>query len=62
MTRCGPHPSVYLVNVNSLLRIVDENTLMMDRDMGEMFHNFQLHENTVLATGIDLAPLQFSKS
>jgi hypothetical protein len=55
-------PSFGLPNINSLLRIVDENTLMMDRDMGEMFHNFQLHENTVLATGIDLAPLQFTKS
>ena len=32
----------------------------MDQDMGEMFHNFQLHENTVLATGVDLGPLQFT--
>jgi hypothetical protein len=32
---------------------------MIDRDMGEMFHNFQLHDNTVLATGVDLALLQF---
>jgi hypothetical protein len=54
-------PSFGLPTVNSLLRIVDDDTLMMDRDMGEHFHNFQLHENTVSATGIDLAPLQFAK-
>ncbi len=43
----------------SLLRIVNKKTLMIDWDMGEMFHNFQLHDNTVLATGVDLALLQF---
>jgi hypothetical protein len=34
---------------------------MSDRDMGEMFHNFQLHSNTVSFTAIDLAPLELCK-
>lgn len=34
---------------------------MSDRNMGEMFHNFQLHPNTVGFTAIDLAPLGLNK-
>jgi hypothetical protein len=33
---------------------------MSDRDMGEMFHQFQLHEDTVLVAGVNLGPLQLS--
>ncbi len=32
---------------------------MLDRDMGDMFHNFPLHTNTVKFTAINLAPLDF---
>ncbi len=32
---------------------------MSDRDMGDIFHNFPLHTNTVKFTAIDLAPLDF---
>ncbi len=32
---------------------------MSDRDMGDMFHNFPLHANTLKFTAIDLAPLDF---
>ncbi len=35
-------PSFSLPTMNSLLRIVDSNSLMEDRDIGEMFLNFQL--------------------
>ena len=30
--------------------------------MGDMFHNFQLHDNTVESTAIDLRPLELDKS
>jgi hypothetical protein len=53
-------PSFFLPTVNSLLRIVDDKSLMSDRDMGEMFHQFQLHEDTVLEAGVDLGPVQLS--
>ena len=46
--------------MNSLLRIVDDKTMMSDRDMGEMFHQFQLQEDTVLEAGVDLGPLKLS--
>jgi hypothetical protein len=48
-----------LPSINLLLRIIDGETLMLDRDMGDMFHNFPLHANTVKFTAIDLAPLDF---
>jgi hypothetical protein len=55
-------PSFSLPTVNSLLWLVDSKTVMSDWDMGDMFHNFQLHENTVEATAIDLRPLELGKS
>ena len=51
-------PSFSLPNVNSLLRLVNGKTLMSDRDLGEMFHQFQLHEGTMDFAAIDLQPLQ----
>jgi hypothetical protein len=55
-------PSFSLPTVNSLLWLVDGKTLMSDRDMGDMFLNFQLHANTVESTAIDLRPLDLDKS
>ncbi len=52
-------PSFGLPTINSLLRIVNGSSLMSDRDMGDMFHNFSLDKNTGLYTAIDLAPLGF---
>ena len=46
--------------MNSLLRIVDDKLLMSDGNMGEMFHQFQLHEDTVLVAGVNLGPLKLS--
>jgi hypothetical protein len=40
-------PSFSLPTINALLWLVDSRTLMADRDMGDMFHNFQLHAGTV---------------
>ena len=58
---CVYTPSFFLPTVNSLLGLVDRQSLMSDRDIGEMFHNFQLHPNTVSFTAIDLAPLDLCK-
>jgi hypothetical protein len=38
--------------------IIDGHSLMLDRDMGDMFHNFPLHTKTVKITTIDLALLE----
>jgi hypothetical protein len=54
-------PSFWLPTVDSLLRIVDDTSFMEDRDLGEMFLNFELHHNTRRFTGIDVKPLEFSK-
>ncbi len=51
-------PLFCLPFINLLLRIIDGQSLMSDRDMGDMFHNFPLHANTVKFTAIDLAPLE----
>ena len=49
---------ILLPTVNPLLCIVDKETLMQDRDVGEMFLNFQLHPNTVKYAATDLGPLE----
>ncbi len=53
-------PFFALQSVNSLLRIVDSNLLMSDRDMGEMFLNFGLDWKVWKFAAIDLGPLKFS--
>ena len=50
-------PPFYLPTVDSLLRIIDHTSFMEDRDIGEMFLNFELHPNTRRFTGIDVTPL-----
>ncbi len=57
---CVWAPWFCLPTMNSLLRIVDEETLMQDMDVGEMFLNFQLHPNTVKFAAVDLGPLNFT--
>jgi hypothetical protein len=52
-------PSFGLPTVNSLLRMIDLPSLMEDRDVEEMFLNFQLHVDAVRYTGIDIGPLEF---
>ncbi len=51
-------PSFVLPSLNSLLRIVDSNTLMNDRDMDEMFLNFGLDPRVWIFVAIDLRPLE----
>jgi len=54
-------PSFYLPKVDALLRIVDESSWMEDRDIGEMFLNFELHHSVRRFTGVDVKPLLFTK-
>ncbi len=54
---CVWTPSFHLPTVDALLRIVDHTSVMEDRDVGEMFLNFELHQNTRRFVGIDVRPL-----
>jgi hypothetical protein len=54
---CVWAPSFYLPTVEALLRIVDHTSFMEDRDIGEMFLNFELHPNTCKFVGVDVRPL-----
>jgi len=47
--------------VSSLLRIVDKSSFMEDRDIGEMFHNFDLHHSMQRFAGVDVGPWDFSE-
>ncbi len=60
LNECVWTPSFSLPSLNLLLRIVDETTVMSDRDMGEMFLNFHLHPDTVPFACINVAPLDFT--
>jgi hypothetical protein len=51
-------PSFSLSTVNSLLWIMDKDTLMCDSNMGEMFLNIPLHPNTNYLTAIKMGPLE----
>jgi len=54
-------PNFFLPSVDSLLRIVDESSFMEDRDVGEMFLNFELHHTVRKFTGVDVKPLGLSE-
>ena len=50
-------PSFWLPTIDSLLRAVDSQSWMTDRDVGDMFLNFQLHPSVQPYTGVDLRPI-----
>lgn len=50
-------PSFWLPTVDTLIRALDKNSWLADRDIGDMFLNFQLHHSVVPYTGVDLRPL-----
>jgi hypothetical protein len=57
LNNCVWAPLFCLPTVSLLLRIVDEETLMLDMDVGEMFLNFQLHANTIkFASPLNFTP------
>jgi hypothetical protein len=54
-------PSFYLPIIDSLTRAVDGSSWMTDRDVGDMFLNYQMHRDVVPYTGVDLSSLYESK-
>ena len=54
---CVWSPSFWLPTVESLLRALDEKSWMADRDMGDMFLNYELHHSAWPFAGVDLTPL-----
>jgi hypothetical protein len=60
LNNCVYMPSFSLPSLNSLLRIVNEMTVMLDHDIGKMFLNFNLHPQTVPFACIDVGPLELT--
>lgn len=54
---CVWAPSFWLPTIDTLIRALDEDSWMADRDVGEMFLNFQLHPSAIPFTGVDLGPI-----
>jgi hypothetical protein len=54
---CVWAPSFWLPTVDSLLRALDSDSWMADRDIGDMFLNFELHHSAWPFVGIDLQPV-----
>mmetsp|Transcript_11711 Transcript_11711/g.19385 ORF Transcript_11711/g.19385 Transcript_11711/m.19385 type:complete len:1450 (-) Transcript_11711:1434-5783(-) len=50
-------PSFWLPTVESMLRALTPTSFMLDRDIGEQFHNFPLHPSAWPYTGLDLGPI-----
>jgi hypothetical protein len=50
-------PSFWLPTIDSLVRAVCSTSWMTDRDVGDMFLNYQLHEDVRPFTGVDLTSL-----
>jgi hypothetical protein len=56
LNECVWVPSFWLPRIDSLIRALDKNLWTTDR-VGDMFLNFQLHEDIVPFTGVDLSSL-----
>jgi hypothetical protein len=54
-------PSLWLPTIDSLVRLLDSSSWMADRDIGDMFLNFQLHESTWSYAGVDIQPIMTSE-
>jgi len=57
LNECVWVPSFWLPTIDSLVRALDGESWMTDRDVGDMFLNFQLHRSVVPFTGVDLSSL-----
>ena len=53
-------PTFWLPTTDTLVRGLHKDSWMTDRDVGDMFLNFQLHESIMPYTGVDLT-LLYSK-
>eukprot|EP00956_Cyclotella_meneghiniana_P014413 scaffold21564_cov22-Cyclotella_meneghiniana.AAC.3 len=50
-------PSFWLPTIDSLVRSLDSSSWMTDRDIGDMFLNFPLHEEARPFAGVDIKPI-----
>jgi hypothetical protein len=57
LNKCVWAPSFWLPTIKSLVCGLDSNLWRTDRDVGDMGLNFQLHEDVVPYTGVDLLTL-----
>jgi hypothetical protein len=57
LNECVWVPTFWLPTIDSLLRGLDNSSWMTDRDIRDMFLNFQLHDSVVPFTGVDLSAL-----
>jgi hypothetical protein len=57
LNECVWSPSFWLPTIDTLVRGLDEHSWMTDRDIGDMFLNFQLHELAISFTGVNLSTL-----
>ena len=57
LNECVWVPSFWLPTIDSLVRACNADTWMTDRDIKDMFLNFQLHASVVPFTGVDLSSL-----
>ena len=56
LNECCWAPTFWLPTLESLVRALDSNSWMTDRDVADMFLNYQLHASVRPFTGVDLAP------
>ena len=57
LNECVWVPSFWLFTIDSLVRALNKELWMTDRDVGDMFLNYQLHWTAVPYTGVDLSSL-----
>jgi len=57
LNSCVWVPTFWLPIIESLLRALETNSRMTDRDIADMFLNFQLDQHVVPFTGVDLRPM-----
>jgi hypothetical protein len=57
LTNCVWVPSFWLPTMDSLVRALDKNSWMTDRDMQDMFLKYPLREDVSPYTGVDLSSL-----
>ena len=50
-------PSFWLPTIDSLVRALDADSWMSDRDIGDMFLNFAMHESVWPFAGVDVKPI-----
>lgn len=55
LNECVWVPSFWLPTIDSVLRAMDSDSWMADRDIGDMFLNFQLHHSVQQFTSLDLS-------